>query len=299
MTYNEFVTYLAEQILAVRTRENRGGFARSFSSYADAAYKAALDCRSFFDRFSLDEGPHNDYNPNSKVSVEGYRSALYEQIAAAISKRAGAAGVQHNVSFLDSVLEEKVGHSLVAPDQKFSRVAAEYLAHSVFERTCAGCGAKYKVEIKAQTYRMISHHPATCTPVRTPAVHPAPVRVTPAPAAPAQSPKTMSDTEVESVVAESLMMRYMRWEARQKCRTGPVIPTEMLEPSEKHPYNSPEYRAKVKAALRLYADFLKFYEEDPSPKSHPESNQQKIDNMYNIVMRTVFNFDPNASKKNQ
>ncbi|MNG28154.1 hypothetical protein D3C84_1133760 [compost metagenome] len=71
----------------------------------------------------------------------------------------------------------------------------------------------------------------------------------------------------------------------------------MLKPTQKPAYNSPEYRANAKAALRLYADFLKFYEEDPSPKSQPENNQRQIERMYNVVIRTVFNFDPNANKK--
>lgn len=95
------------------------------------------------------------------------------------------------------------------------------------------------------------------------------------------------------------MLRYLRWEARQTSITGPVIPQELLAPTQKPAYDSPEYRANTKAALQLYADFLKFYVEDPSPKSRPEDNQREMERMYSVVMRNVFSFDPNASKKQQ
>ena len=161
MNYNEFTSYLAEQILAIRTYENSRAFTRKYASYSEAASKAVLECRAFFDRFTLDEGPHNDYNPNSNASVEAYRAAMYEQIAAAIGKRAGAAGVMHNMDFLNSVLTERLRYGETVSDQRFARVASEYAAHIVFERTCAECGAKYDVAVKAQTYRMVSNHPAT------------------------------------------------------------------------------------------------------------------------------------------
>ena len=286
MNYNEFTSYLAEQILAIRTYENSRAFSRKYASYSEAASKAVLECRAFFDRFTLDEGPHNDYNPNSNASVEAYRAAMYEQIAAAIGKRAGAAGMMHNMDFLNSVLTERLRYGETASDQRFARVASEYAAHIVFERTCAECGAKYDVAVKAQTYRMVSNHPATCRAVR---------------AAPVQAAKPVvnakPEVKAEGDVKELLMVRLMRWEARQKNIKGPVIPQEMLKPTQKPAYNSPEYRANAKAALRLYADFLKFYEEDPSPKSQPENNQRQVERMYNVVIRTVFNFDPNANKK--
>jgi hypothetical protein len=286
MNYNEFTSYLAEQILAIRTHENSRAFTRKYASYSEAASKAVLECRAFFDRFTLDEGPHNDYNPNSNASVEAYRAAMYEQIAAAIGKRAGAAGVMHNMDFLNSVLTERLRYGETVSDQRFARVASEYAAHIVFERTCAECGAKYDVAVKAQTYRMVSNHPATCRAVRA-----APVQA----AKPVVNAKPEVKAEVD--VEELLMVRLMRWEARQKNIKGPVIPQDMLDPAQKPAYNSPEYRANAKAALRLYADFLRFYEEDPSPKSQPENNQRQIERMYNVVIRTVFNFDPNANKK--
>jgi hypothetical protein len=286
MNYNEFTSYLAEQILAIRTHENSRAFTRKYASYSEAASKAVLECRAFFDRFTLDEGPHNDYNPNSNASVEAYRAAMYEQIAVAIGKRAGAAGVMHNMDFLNSVLTERLRYGETVSDQRFARVASEYAAHIVFERTCAECGAKYDVAVKAQTYRMVSNHPATCRAVRA-----APVQA----AKPVVNAKPEVKAEVD--VEELLMVRLMRWEARQKNIKGPVIPQDMLDPAQKPAYNSPEYRANAKAALRLYADFLRFYEEDPSPKSQPENNQRQIERMYNVVIRTVFNFDPNANKK--
>lgn len=297
MTYNEFISYLADQILDVRTRAARVGHVRNFSSYSEAGTKAALECRSFFDRFTLDEGPHNDYNPNSKVSTEAYRAALYSQIAAAVGKKTGSAGAQDNVRFLDSVLVQQVGYHESVSNQRFSRVAAEYVAALiVFERTCAECGAKYSVELKGQTYQLKSNHPPTCIPKQVASVQSAPVQVTPAPAAPVQAPKPQVTEKAEGR-SEPLMLRYMRWEARQTSIRGPVIPQNMLAPTQKPAYDSPAYRANAKAALQLYADFLKFYVEDPSPKSRPEDNQREMERMYNVVMRTVFNFDPNANKK--
>lgn len=296
MNYNEFTSYLAEQILAIRTYENSRAFSRKYASYSEAASKAVLECRAFFDRFTLDEGPHNDYNPNSNASVEAYRAAMYEQIAAAIGKRAGAAGVMHNMDFLNSVLTERLMYGQTVSDQRFARVASEYAAHIVFERTCAECGAKYDVAVKAQTYRMVSNHPATCRAVRAAPVQAAKPEVKAKPDVVVQA-KTEVRVKAQGGEVEPMMIRLMRWEARQKNIKGPVIPQEMLDPTQKPAFNSTEYRASAKAALRLYAEFLKFYEEDPSPKSKPENNQRELERMYNVVIRTVFNFDPNANKK--
>jgi hypothetical protein len=286
MTYDEFTSYLNERILAIRTFENKRAFTRKYASYSEAAHKAVLECRAFFDRFTLDEGPHNDYNPNSKASVEVYRAAMYEQIAAAVSQRAGAAGAMHNMDFLNSVLTERLSYGEKVSDQRFARVASEFAANAVFKRTCAECGAKYDVAIKAQTYRLVSNHPATCKIV---------------PAAPVHAAKTVvnakAEFEAEGNGEEPLIVRLMRWEARQNNIKGPVIPQEMLKPTLKPAYNSPVYRANTKAALRLYADFLKFYEDDPSPKSQRENNQREMERIYNVVIRTVFNFDSEANKK--
>ena len=77
----------------------------------------------------------------------------------------------------------------------------------------------------------------------------------------------------------------------------PVRPEEMLKPTQKPAYNSPAYRANAKAALRLYAEFLKFYENNPFTESDPEENQRQMERMYNVAVRTIFNFDPNANKQ--
>lgn len=288
MNYNEFTSYLADRIVAIRTRESVPGTQRRRERYYDAVYASVLECRAFFDRLSLDEGPHNDYNPTSKASVEAYRVAMYAELAEELGNRVADACVRGDVSFLDSVLRYPVPYGQEVSDRRFAQVAAEHFSNFVFERTCAGCRAKYKVAVKAQTYRMVSNHPTTCNAVKV-----SPVQA----AKPEVEVKPEVKVKAEGGEVEPMMVRLLRWEARQKNIKGPVIPQEMLDPAQKPAYNSPAYRANAKAALRLYADFLKFYEEDPSPKSKPEDNQRQVERMYNVVIRTVFNFDPNANKK--
>ena len=297
MNYNEFTSYLADRIMAVRIRERVPGCSRRRVRYYDAAYASVLECRAFFDRLSFDEGPHNDYDPTSRASVEAYRVAMYAQIAEELGNRVADACVRGNESFVTSVISWPWCYPEGVSDQKFARVAAEHFANIYFERTCAGCGAKYKVAVQAQTYRMISnHHPETCASVRVAPVQAAKPEVKAKPDVVVQA-KPEIRVKAQGGEVEPMMIRLMRWEARQKNIKGPVIPQEMLDPTQKPAFNSTEYRASAKAALRLYAEFLKFYEEDPSPKSKPENNQRELERMYNVVIRTVFNFDPNANKK--
>jgi len=289
MNYNEFTSYLADRIVGIRTQELRPGVQRRRERYRDAAYASVMECRAFFDRLSLDEGPHNDYDPTSNASVEAYRVAMYAQIADELGNRVADACVQGDVSFLDSVLRNPVRYGEHVSDQRFAHVAAEYLSNISFERTCVGCGAKYKVAVKAQTYRIVSNnHPATCAAVR---------------AAPVQTAKPEVKRKAEEQPNISPFRNLLRNPNRARTPTehlpGPVIPDEMLKPRQKPAYNSPEYRAKAKSALRLYADFLKFYEDSPLPESDPEENQRQMDRMYNVVVRTVFNFDPNAKKNKE
>ncbi|RWU24969.1 hypothetical protein DM813_04300 [Pseudomonas alkylphenolica] len=291
MNYNEFTSYLEEKILAVRLFENRKALPMRPQRYFDAAHQAVLECRAFFDRFQLDEGPHNDHNPNSKVSVDAYRAAMYEQIAAAIGRRAAEVGCMQNQQFLESVLVNPVRYGETVSDQRFARVASEHLANIAFERTCAGCGAKYKVAVKAQTYRMVSnHHPETCAALRVAPVQAAPAQTAPVQAAPVQAAKP----EVNVVEKPKDPLKRMFVDQNR-----PLIPEEMLKPAQKPAYNSPAYRANAKAALQLYAEFLKFYENNPFTADTPEENQRQMERMYNVVVRTVFNFDPNAGKNNQ
>jgi len=275
MNYNEFTSYLADRIVAIRTRELVPGTQRRRGRYYDAAYASVLECRAFFDRLSLDEGPHNDYNPTSKASVEAYRVALYAELAEELGNRVADACVQGDVSFLDSVLRYPVPYGEGVSDQRFARVAAEYFSNIVFERTCVGCRAKYKVALMAQTYRMVSnHHPETCAAVRV-----APVQ--------AAKPEVKVAKKEGTDPIKRLFVDLNR----------PVIPEEMLKPTQKPAYNSPAYRANAKAALRLYAEFLKFYENNPFTESDPEENQRQMERMYNVAVRTIFNFDPNANKQ--
>ena len=52
--------------------------------------------------------------------------------------------------------------------------------------------------------------------------------------------------------------------------------------------------------MRLYADFLKFYDATPATaNSDPEENKHQMERIYNVVVRTVFNFDPDANKSKQ
>ncbi|NMY13544.1 hypothetical protein HBO38_35050 [Pseudomonas veronii] len=296
MNYNEFTSYLADRIMAVRIRERVPGCSRRRVRYYDAAYASVLECRAFFDRISLDEGPHNDYDPTSRASVEAYRVAMYAQIAEELGTRVADACVRGNESFLNTVFSYPVCGQDVS-DQRFARVAAEHLANIYFERTCAGCGAKYRVSVQAQTYRMISnYHPETCAAVRVAPVQAAKPEVKVTPDVVVQA-KPEVRVKAQGGEVEPMMIRLMRWEARQKNIKGPVIPQELLDPTQKPAFNSPEYRANAQAALRLYAEFLKFYEEDPSPKSKSENNQRELERMYKVVICTVFNFDPNANKK--
>lgn len=296
MNYNEFTSYLADRIMAVRIRERVPGCSRRRVRYYDAAYASVLECRAFFDRISLDEGPHNDYAPTSRASVEAYRVAMYAQIAEELGTRVADACVRGNESFLNTVFSYPVCGQDVS-DQRFARVAAEHLANIYFERTCAGCGAKYRVSVQAQTYRMISnYHPETCAAVRVAPVQAAKPEVKVTPDVVVQA-KPEVRVKAQGGEVEPMMIRLMRWEARQKNIKGPVIPQELLDPTQKPAFNSPEYRANAQAALRLYAEFLKFYEEDPSPKSKSENNQRELERMYKVVICTVFNFDPNANKK--
>ena len=304
MNYNEFTTYLAERIMAVRSHENRRAFSRNYSSYCDAVSKAVLECRAFFNHFSLDEGPHNDYNPNSKVSIEAYRAAIHAQIAAAIGKKAGGACVMHNEGFLKYLRVESLRYDESVSDQRFARVVSEYVTNVVFVRNCAGCGASYEVEVKAQTYSMFSNHPTTCK-----AVQAAPVQaVKPKQPRPVQVEKpgtmVMPDDKTMNETARNFLTRYNavceRDRQRELARSGPSIPDEMLKPTHKPAYNSPEYRANAKAAMRLYADFLKFYDATPATaNSDPEENKRQMERIYNVVVRTVFNFDPDANKSKQ
>lgn len=276
MNYNEFTSYLADRIVAIRTRESVPGTQMRRERYYDAVYASVLECRAFFDRLSLDEGPHNDYNPTSKASVEAYRVAMYAELAEELGNRVADACVRGDVSFLDSVLRYPVPYGQEVSDRRFAQVAAEHFSNFVFERTCAGCRAKYNVAVKAQTYRMVSnHHPQTCAAVR---------------AAPVQAAKP------EVKVVETARDPVKRFFVDQN---RPLIPEEMLKPTQKPAYNSPAYRANAKAALRLYADFLKFYDNNAFTADTPEENQRQMERMYNVVVRTVFNFDPNADKNNQ
>lgn len=276
MNYNEFTNYLADRIVAIRTRESVPGTQRRRERYYDAVYASVLECRAFFDRLSLDEGPHNDYNPTSKVSVEAYRVAMYAELAEELGNRVADACVRGDVSFLDSVLRYPVPYGQEVSDRRFAQVAAEHFSNFVFERTCAGCRAKYKVAVKAQTYRMVSnHHPETCAAVRVAPVHAAPVQA--------------AKPEVKVVEKPKDPIKRLFVDQNR-----PLIPEEMLKPTQKPAYNSPAYRANAKAALKLYAEFLRFYENNPFTADTPEGNQREIERMYNVVMRTVFNFDPNA-----
>lgn len=276
MNYNEFTNYLADRIVAIRTRESVPGTQRRRERYYDAVYASVLECRAFFDRLSLDEGPHNDYNPTSKVSVEAYRVAMYAELAEELGNRVADACVRGDVSFLDSVLRYPVPYGQEVSDRRFAQVAAEHFSNFVFERTCAGCRAKYKVAVKAQTYRMVSnHHPETCAAVRVAPVHAAPVQA--------------AKPEVKVVEKPKDPIKRLFVDQNR-----PLIPEEMLKPTQKPAYNSPAYRANAKAALKLYAEFLSFYENNPFTADTPEGNQREIERMYNVVMRTVFNFDPNA-----
>lgn len=276
MNYNEFTNYLADRIVAIRTRESVPGTQRRRERYYDAVYASVLECRAFFDRLSLDEGPHNDYNPTSKASVEAYRVAMYTELAEELGNRVADACVRGDVSFLDSVLRYPVPYGQEVSDRRFAQVAAEHFSNFVFERTCAGCRAKYKVAVKAQTYRMVSnHHPETCAAVRVAPVHAAPVQA--------------AKPEVKVVEKPKDPIKRLFVDQNR-----PLIPEEMLKPTQKPAYNSPAYRANAKAALKLYAEFLSFYENNPFTADTPEGNQREIERMYNVVMRTVFNFDPNA-----
>lgn len=276
MNYNEFTNYLADRIVAIRTRESVPGTQRRRERYYDAVYASVLECRAFFDRLSLDEGPHNDYNPTSKASVEAYRVAMYAELAEELGNRVADACVRGDVSFLDSVLRYPVPYGQEVSDRRFAQVAAEHFSNFVFERTCAGCRAKYKVAVKAQTYRMVSnHHPETCAAVRVAPVHAAPVQA--------------AKPEVKVVEKPKDPIKRLFVDQNR-----PLIPEQMLKPTQKPAYNSPAYRANAKAALKLYAEFLSFYENNPFTADTPEGNQREIERMYNVVMRTVFNFDPNA-----
>ena len=276
MNYNEFTNYLADRIVAIRTRESVPGTQRRRERYYDAVYASVLECRAFFDRLSLDEGPHNDYNPTSKASVEAYRVAMYAELAEELGNRVADACVRGDVSFLDSVLRYPVPYGQEVSDRRFAQVAAEHFSNFVFERNCAGCRAKYKVAVKAQTYRMVSnHHPETCAAVRVAPVHAAPVQA--------------AKPEVKVVEKPKDPIKRLFVDQNR-----PLIPEEMLKPTQKPAYNSPAYRANAKAALKLYAEFLRFYENNPFTADTPEGNQREIERMYNVVMRTVFNFDPNA-----
>ena len=276
MNYNEFTSYLADRIMAVRIRERVPGCSRRRVRYYDVAYASVLECRAFFDRLSFDEGPHNDYDPTSRASVEAYRVAMYAQIAEELGNRVADACVRGNESFVTSVISWPWCYPEGVSDQKFARVAAEHFANIYFERTCAGCGAKYKVAVKAQTYRMVSiHHPETCAAVRVAPVHAAPVQA--------------AKPEVKVVEKPKDPIKRLFVDQNR-----PLIPEEMLKPTQKPAYNSPAYRANAKAALKLYAEFLSFYENNPFTADTPEGNQREIERMYNVVMRTVFNFDPNA-----
>lgn len=301
MNYNEFTSYLADRIVV--SRDGFPGYQKGSKRYYDAGYNAVFECRAFFDRFSLDEGPHNDYDPTSRASVEAYRMDLYKQMASQLGYGVAVACLRGDETWVSQELRMSTygGVSIT----RFARLAAEHLSNIVFERVCTGCGAKYNVSVKAQTYRMISNnHPATCAAVRA-----APVQVVkPRQPAPVQVEKpvknVMPDEATMNEMAKKFLARieaaYERDRQRELARTGPSIPDAMLKPAHKPAYNSPEYRANAKAAMRLYADFLKFYEGPPvAANSDPEENKRQMERVYNVVVRTVFNFDPDANKSKQ
>lgn len=279
MNYNEFVDYLADLIVACRhIHPHRPGRPDRFYY---AGYKAVLDCRAFFDRFSLDEGQHNDHNPTSSASMETYRAAINMQIADALGHAVQAASEYSNEEFLNKVLRYPVLYGQRVTDRRFAQAAAEHVSNIVFERICAGCGAKYNVALKAQTYRFISNdHPVTCTAVSS---------------SPVQTDKPRLEDKYMSIA--EMKRKYNK---RSSQRTaGPTIPEKILNPNHKPVFNSPEHRANAQAAFRLYADFLKFYEENPLPESDPEENQRQMAHIFAVTMRTVFNFDSDALKKKQ
>ena len=301
MNYNEFTNYLADQILGVRNLELKRALTRRSGRYYDAAYNSVLECRAFFDRFSLDEGSHNDYNPSSRTSVEAYRVEMYVQIAKALAQRAAEVCTQGDEYFLNEVLVHGVRYGEYITDGKFSRVAAGHLSNIVFERTCAGCGAKYDVVVKGQTYRMISNnHPPTCATVRTAPVQVAAIKQV---ASPVQTMNPEAElTEQQTCAAIKRARMFMQRSESQAPDLKPtklVIPDEMLKPTLKHAYNSPDYRSEVKKSLRLYAAFFDLYAQNPLPDSDPEENHRQMERAYNLVLKTVFNFDRAVNKNKQ
>lgn len=293
MNYNEFTDYLAGRILAVRHRELVPGTLRRSRRYYDAVYESVMECRAYFDRFSLDEGPHNDYDPTSRASVEAYRVEMYGQMAKELGEKAAYICTRGDTAFMDSVLMYPLRYGEEVSDERFARAAAQHMSNIVFERTCSGCGATYKVAVKAQTYRMVSnHHPATCAAMRA-----VPVQVA-KPVQPAPGKAVRDSYEVTPEHMQYLLKRFGNVKDNKPIQkpSGPVIPDEILRPRQKPAPNSPAYRANVEATLRLYADFLKFYEESPLPDSDPEENQRQMKRIYNVVVNTVFHFDPAANK---
>lgn len=165
MDYNEYVDYVASRVAKerdsmVRTLHDIG----RKKHYFDVAYDAVMQCQAFFNKFTLDEGDHNDYDPSSRASVNAYQEQLRREIAQKIAEGINMGCEYSNEEFASRKCKISLARGERVSDFTFAKLAVKYYSSTLFERRCAHCGAKYNVIIRPATYCIETQEsPSSCS----------------------------------------------------------------------------------------------------------------------------------------
>ena len=146
MNYSEYVDYVASRVAqerdsSVRTLDDIG----RKKNYLDVAFNAIMECQAFFNKFTLNEGNHNDYDPSSKSAVNAYQEQLRREIAQKIAEGINMACEYSNEEFASRTCRISLARGERISDFTFAKMAVQYCSGTIFERRCAKCGAKYNV----------------------------------------------------------------------------------------------------------------------------------------------------------
>ena len=170
MNYSEYVDYVASRVAqerdsSVRTLHDIG----RKKNYLDVAFNAIMECQAFFNKFTLNEGNHNDYDPSSKSAVNAYQEQLRREIAQKIAEGINMACEYSNEEFASRTSRKSLARGERISDFTFAKMAVQYCSGTIFERRCAKCGAKYNVIIKPATYCIETQEsPSTCSAKKKP-----------------------------------------------------------------------------------------------------------------------------------
>jgi len=170
MNYSEYVDYVASRVAkerdsSVRTLHDIG----RKKHYFDVAFNAIMQCQAFFNKFTLNEGNHNDYDPSSKSSANAYQEQLRREIAQKIAEGINMACEYSNEEFASRKCKISLARGERISDFAFAKMAVQYYSGTIFERRCAKCGAKYNVIINPATYSIeTKESPSNCSAKKKP-----------------------------------------------------------------------------------------------------------------------------------